>query len=316
MNRCIGDGTLAPARYAVPADAAVFHWVGNPAVTPCSALACSGCGASVRWIDRARFDGDADELEALHDLPDPLASPSVTAPVGESRLYFCRCDALDCTTSMGLFLRWDLPHLGMPTSWSCGGHPPLQLPADIGGETIPADVHWGRLLTATFRQPIDPEDTHRWPLWVEEVYGRLAGTPHQAALLSVVANLLISDDDLLCSRAVRFLWSGQSPGGTDLLLGLVDGLGDTLRGRPDPLDDGDLYRTTLRAVATNLDRGRWTYAEPLVTRVREEAASPGGLLGLLWFLADHDEEWLRDNRDALLEASPDAAGEWQELVGG
>jgi hypothetical protein len=67
---------------------------------------------------------------------------------------------------------------------------------------------------------------------------------------AAIAAILTSDDDLLCSRAIRFLWSGQSEAGTDLLRGLVEGLGETLRGRPDPLDEGDLYRTAIRAIKT------------------------------------------------------------------
>ncbi|NOY24487.1 MAG: hypothetical protein GXP62_01305 [Oligoflexia bacterium] len=316
MNQCRGDGTVAPIDNAVPTDPTVFNWAGNPEVTPCSALACSRCECSVRWADRAVFHGGRDEIGSLYGLTDPFESPAVDGPSGSNRLYFCRCAWFNCTTSMGLFLRFELPQLGLPESWLCGGHPPIGLPTAIGGEVIPADVHWGHLLAATFRRPIDPKDTHRWPMWVERVYGRLAGTPHQSAIETVIAEFLTSDDDLLCSRAIRFLWSGQSPHGTDLLLGVVEDLGDTLVGRPDPLDEGDLYRTAIRAIATNTDRGRWPYAEPLVGRIRDEAGRPGGLSGLLWFLSQHDRPWLREHQEALLASSPDAAAEWKRLVRG
>ena len=178
MNLCSGDGTLAPARYAIPTDPAVLHWAGSTDVTPCSTVACSACGCAVRSVDNARFDGGPDNVEALYELSDPFQSPEMTTSP-QSRVYFCRCSFFDCSASMGLFLRYEVPQLELPKSWTCSGHPTLDLPTEIDGVTVPDTVHWGCLLIATFRRPIDPEDTQRWPLWVERVYGRLAGTPHR-----------------------------------------------------------------------------------------------------------------------------------------
>ncbi len=314
MNRCAGDGTVAPSENPIPTDPTVFNWRGNPSVTPCSAIACSACKATVRWVDGGWYDGTNAQLEALYELANPLDGPDVHGPREGIRLYFCRCKSFNCSTSMGLFLRWEVAQLGLPEPWSCGGHPTLALPLEVGGETIPADVHWGHLLTATFQKPVDPEDAHRWPQWVQQVYGRLAGTPHQAGIEAAIAELLISDNDVLCSRAIRFLWVAPDTPAADLLLGLVDGLGDTLIGRKDPFGEGDLYGTALHAIVRHIDRGRWPYADPIVTRVRDLVARPGDLTAFLWFLASHDLKWLRANKEALLDASPDAVSEWKELL--
>jgi hypothetical protein len=316
MNFCAGDGTVAPTDYAVPADPAIFHWAGSPVVTPCSAVACSKCDCPVRWVDRASFDGDNDELAALYELSDPFAAPGVTGPGGDARLYFCRCDWFDCNTSMGLFLRWEVPQLGLPGSWTCGGHPTLDLPTEIGGETVPADVNWAQLLATTFQQPVDDADTHRWPRWVDLVYGRVTGTPHQSAIERAVAEFLVSDDDVLCSRAIRFLAGTPKTPSADLLLGLVDGLGDTLVGRPDPFDDdgADLYETALRGVATHVSNGRWKYVEPLPTLIRGQALRPGRLSGFVWFLAEQDRAWLKKNVVQLLEFSPGAEEEVRQFI--
>lgn len=112
---------LTEATEAMPDDLGVASSQQGQRFIPCNALACSGCGASVMHVDHLAHQlGRGAALTAEVDSRDPLAFFRVSHVDRASRLYACRCHALnvDWLTDTG---RLDLHDIDR---WGCSGHPP------------------------------------------------------------------------------------------------------------------------------------------------------------------------------------------------
>ena len=82
---------------------------------------------------------------------------------------------------------------------------------------------------------------------------------------------------------------------------------DALRAQPGIPPIPDLYDLVVRVICYHLESRRWPYEGALRGALRAHAAAPGRLGGVVSALALNDRAWLRANRAALLERSPEAA---------
>lgn len=309
LNFCAGAGVVARTDRPMPADPSAFHAVGIHGTTPCNHLHCSECGADVRWLDHARFEGRREWLRTGYDAADLLTARGVSATDLDVRLYLCRCSVLNCLSTKNLALREDLFHDELPASWACGGHAPLKLPADLFGVSLSADPSWGDVVADAFRQPRDPADPARWTRWLRAAFARLAGTPHQAAVDEAVGACLASTDPALRRGAISVLWNELPMPAAEGLRDLVLEHAEALKAEPDPKSTTSLYVPALRAALFVAGAGRVAYDLPLQEHARAFAEEPGGLDRLALFLAEHDREWLVANRERLLAIAPDARDE-------
>ena len=124
LNRCRARGHLAAVRIPIPADPSRFSFWADAEKTPCSALACSGCGLPVRSFPGLLVVGGAEARAALH-AQGPEGVAGVTRGMSDYRLYVCPCASYSCGDFVGLSVAEDHPELGLPPSWGCAGHPPL-----------------------------------------------------------------------------------------------------------------------------------------------------------------------------------------------
>ncbi len=306
-NFCAGKGYVGPSSKLIPSDPTEFSARGQRYTTLCSNVLCRGCGERVRWFDDVFFEGQERGLFAAYDAKTASDLPS-TAPFSLStRLYFCRCQALNAGSERPLSLATDLGHEDVPSTWACGGHKPIKLLMTFQGVPLAAKPDWNEIVQSTFRETPDPSAPHRWPRWIDALYSRLGGTKHQEALDAAATACLEGDDPLLVSRAIDFYWGSHGAPGTARLRDLALEAGERLGAMTDPLTEGDLHHKVLRAVAFHIATSGWDYDEPLQERFRAHVERPDRLKSLALFFAEEDSEWLAKNRDRLLEISPDAA---------
>lgn len=308
-NYCVEQGCVAPPTLPVPADPTAFGGRGEWNTTPCSNLICSSCGAKVRWLDGYMFDGRRRDLPVAFAAADPTTARGVeTGPrTLPCRLYLCRCQFLNCSIEKSLSLRAEL-FLGdeLPATWNCGGHPALRLPAVLDGVALAESPGWPALLEEIVRREPTANEPHRWPRWFTMAFIRLANTPHQAAIDAAFAAFLDASDPRLIGAAIGFFWGGIDLPSCGRLRDLALGGQARLLGVRDPRGDADLYGMVLEAVGYHVVQSGWVWDEPLRDAFRAHAERPGGLMSACSALADSDKAWLVQNRERLLQSSPEA----------
>jgi hypothetical protein len=261
----------------------------------------------VRSFDDVFFEGSRSELFTAYKASSVAQLPSVGPFSFPTRLYFCRCNALNAGSERPLGMSDELLHEDLPAVWRCGGHPPVKVLMTFEGVPVPASPDWAQVIETTFRQPVDPADPHRWPKWITALYARLAGTKHPEEIDAAASAYLYSDDPLMVSRAIRFYWGTHLAPGTARLRSLALEDGERLRGLADPLGTTNLHHQVLRAVAFHISTADWAYDGELKACFRAHVEAPGHLATLALFFAEEDEQWLRRNRKRLLAIDPDAA---------
>ena len=320
LNRCRARGHLAAVRIPIPADPSRFSFWADAEKTPCSALACSGCGLPVRSFPGLLVVGGAEARAALH-AQGPEGVAGVTRGMSDYRLYVCPCASYSCGDFVGLSVAEDHPELGLPPSWGCAGHPPLAaLPPEFSGVALPAAPDWPAFIEQRL-QGLGTERTRQWAgiRWLRQLRGVLTGTRAATSLDTALRALLGSADPILRGYAIHVLWLTDDQELLALLPALLPGDADTLRSQPDPMGLADLYNLVATTIASQILYGQLPLVGPLQAALRAHALTPGRLDYVGAMLARHDREWFVAQFDALVAASPESAAralQWKREAGG
>jgi len=144
-NRCDPDGWVVGASGPLPLDPTDFHWPDRKPVVGCNHLVCLTCSAPVKSrvgfylsLDWNNRDAVPRRASQMHSSDDWASIDGVQAHP-DCRLYTCRC-FYHSEFSVSFTLNPENVDLsGNPTRnlpWTCAGHPPIELPVQLGDRTI------------------------------------------------------------------------------------------------------------------------------------------------------------------------------------
>ena len=146
VNRCVPDGWVLGASRPLPAEPSDFDWPDRKPPVGCNHLVCIQCNAEVRsqvgyrlpldWTNRKAVAERATQMQTTDDWSKVVGIESHP----HFRLYTCRCFH---HSLFGVALTFDPDNRDMegnPTRnlpWTCAGHPPLELPVQLGDRSLP-----------------------------------------------------------------------------------------------------------------------------------------------------------------------------------
>jgi hypothetical protein len=174
--------------------------------------------------------------------------------------------------------------------WQCGGHPLLELPAEIDGVPVAGEAEAGSLAEralAGFAGPIARErDAANW---TARLYARLKGLPAADRVGSAAACRLGDPDAAVRERAIRFFSVFPLPIGVNRILEALEG------GRSHATVEDSLW-----AVASEfLDK-----SERVRELARREVTTPGKGRALYEPMMQKDGPWMIDHVESIVRASP------------
>jgi len=145
LNRCVPDAWVRGAKHTLPAEPSELDWPDRAPPLGCNHMVCLDCKAEVKWQDGYRLPLDWDHRERvlerakqMHTSEDWLDVDGIESEP-DYRLYTCRCFYHSLWQLALTFNpdRTDLteePTRNLP--WTCAGHPPLELPVQLGDRSI------------------------------------------------------------------------------------------------------------------------------------------------------------------------------------
>jgi hypothetical protein len=306
MNRCDGKGHLVESIAVLPADPTDLHVDGLP-IVGCSRIRCGSCNALVRHVDgyafRTREDVSRQDLGALYDTRDLTTSPLLHQTEPGFRLYLCRCGRW-LETSWHALYNPDPDHFTDPDlSWTCDGHPEVDLPHDIDGVRVASPADLKDLATRGFRGFSPPRarsaDIERGA-WLIRLHARLAA-PHKPVLESAALAAVDDPDPSARGRALAFLRAVPSETASAHLVSLLEGDRRAIAGVADPITgftpdktlEHSVWRTLAPAIAAGGRARELARADALAGRVCR---------ALYDVLASRDTQWLLDHLDDVARA--------------
>lgn len=186
VNRCAPDAWLCGPARPLPTAPSDFDWPGRKPVHGCNHLVCLACGAEVRsqdgrWL-HARYTARPAQLYSTADWS-TIDGVEVDP---DFRLYSCRClhqseFAVTLTFDPVQAMIHEDPTRRVP--WTCGGHPPLELPIELGGRAIADAAALAPAIVAAAADPAQAEAVRG--LFFQTQHGALDGVV--AATLAAAA---------------------------------------------------------------------------------------------------------------------------------
>ena len=305
MNHCEQGGYLVGAEGFLPEDPSDFKHENLP-ILGCSNLGCGRCGARVRNIvHRGVRSGltNAAERLALYDTAE-LASSPLLVPRAGHRGYLCRCGSHSELQADSL--QDPDRDVALPVSWSCQGHPLLELPHDLDGERVSCGEELASLAERALRgfTPAGARPEYQGGNWPARLRGRLTGTRWADVVTDLAVGLVTDDDPATRGRALQVLVRFPSLVGARCAVELLGGDRRLFAGVPDgwrPYARGETLEDTLwEVVAAQL-------SEPGPARdlLRAEALAAGkGQRAVYRALALGDSAWLAEHVEAVARATP------------
>ncbi len=310
QSYCINNGVLVAGADWIPASRYEYNFMPPGPAIGCNNLQCAACGHPVRYLQMVHVH-PLPSPEELYDVTNWLEWPGVEA--GHGMLYSCQCHIrlvhysipLDELGEMEAEMGEELP------PWSCGGHPPFELPAVFAGRQmeVPEDLaNWGReILNSTESNaqssPVHQKEFQLWRLY-ELVRKNTLGTQLEA----VIAEALTHPEASVRLIALNFFRIfPQASHANDLLA--------TYQAHAELYDNISLdgISCPLHIVLENTLRTHYRHSGDL----RELELIRSFLLGgapdntSRWhFLRSVDRNWLENHWQESLEADPELLKQW------
>jgi hypothetical protein len=161
-NRCVPDAWLFGASRSLPVDPSEFDWPERSPPAGCNHLVCLECKAEVKsqvgyrlpldWDHRERVPQRAMQMHASDDWSKVEGIESEP----DYRLYTCRCFYHSLFRPALTFDPENRDMEGNPTRnlpWTCAGHPPLELPVQLGDRSIADAAELAAAVVAAAKDP-------------------------------------------------------------------------------------------------------------------------------------------------------------------
>lgn len=305
VNRCVPDAWLRGASHALPAEPSEFDWPDRTPIVGCNHLVCLDCKAEVKSQDGYRLPLDWDHRERvparamqMHASADWLDVDGIESEP-DYRLYTCRCfyhslwqqaltfnpDRIDTTVA---------PTRNLP--WTCAGHPPLELPVQVGDRSIRDAAELSAAIV----------DAAQDPAQANVVLGIYFRT-HRGSLEAVVPDALAkaAAGPAPLAPALKALFESQTR--LAPLDAFVEEIMRYQRGisRPDPDRRAQLVDVLTSAV---WQRPSGVVETGTLELLRDEALQGVTTSAQLRMFEVHDREWLVAHVNKLLAKNPGSAG--------
>lgn len=319
LKYCPSHGYLVGAGDWIPTSPDTYNF-GAPGVqVGCNQLLCGDCGAKVRaeqgWQDASPVGFDPASLCEAEDwskVPGLIEGPMT--------LYVCRCNFLFVDLAVSIDLCTELAQETGPDfpAWSCGGHPPFQLPGEVAGRILwdADDVaeFAAEILAGAWRESKPNPIQNGWPgflLW--RLYAKLKDLPEGALVSKRALEALTSEDSVQRAVAIAFFKAFPTAPGGEQLSQIYLSRRDLFDGVPDPIlgwqDLGLLLEIALQG---RCDR---TYDAAALQIIRSFLLADAPLNGLRFqLLREIDRVWLEEHRDEVLTAAPGLIDSWVYMV--
>jgi hypothetical protein len=305
VNRCVPDAWLRGAARALPAEPSEHDWLDRRPPVGCNHLVCLDCKAEVKsqvgyslsldWDHRERVPARAVQMHASEDW----SKVDTIEVEPEYRLYTCRCfyhslwdlaltfnpDRIDMTAE---------PTRNLP--WTCAGHPPLELPVQVGGRSIGDAAELSAAIAEVAKDPAQAN-------LVLGLYFRTHHGSLEAVVPDALARAAAGSAPLAPALAALF----ESQTRLAPLGAFVEELIRYQRGlaRPDPERRAQLVDVLTSAV---WQRPSGVAETGTLELLRAEALEGVTTSAQLFMFEVHDREWLVAHVEKLLAKNRGSAG--------
>ena len=306
LNFCSAGGALVGPDRLVGPQPFDYAWPLADIAIGCNALVCRECGAQVRsapgYEPGATYKAHFSEIYPAADW-EALVASGVLLHRSSYRFYVCRC--IDHFETLQRPIEdadsWDIES---PPPWRCAGHPRFALPGELDGIAISATTDFDALSERALSESLQrnvPATALFGDQWLSRLYHLIAHDPLGAQLSSAVLKHVGSADPKIRVNAIDFFRRNPRAPGADGLLGLGRDHYDWFAGVANPNSpDTDMLYFLLQALACRVDEGD---RAPLPF-LHDELLKPGPKPGyLITALRRHDEDWITQNRNAILSAN-------------
>ncbi len=305
LNRCVPDGWVRGASSALPAEPSEFEWSDRSPPVGCNHLVCLDCKAEVKSQDGYRLPLDWDHRERvptrakqMHESEDWLDVDGIESEP-EYRLYTCRCFYHSLWDLALTFNPDRIDMTGPPTRnlpWTCAGHPPLELPIQVGDRSI----------SDAAELPAAIVDAAKDPAQANLVLGLYFRT-HHGSLERVVPDALAAAAAGSAPLAPALKALFESVTRLAPLSAFVEELMRYQRGisKPDPGRRAQLIDVLASAVA---QRPSGVVETGTLELLRDEALDGVTTFPQLEMLEYYDREWLVAHAKQVLAKNRDNAG--------
>ncbi len=297
QNFCTAEGCLVGMRYPLASDPTEYELAGGAGIVGCTRIRCSICNSYVRAEPGWNPESEAGRRYQCNCTIDPRGGIWVEASVK--------------------YLEHESEEYALP--WSCDGHPLVEMPFELDGESIEQTTDFLALVTRTLAgwapaaaRPVERETPAGWAL---KLWGRLRSTGLENEVARAAGECLRSNHPHLRAWALRFFdRAGESLPGSERIEDVADAADeDPLDAVADPTHVSTvplgvsvrigLSKRIQRLYAAGADPGRaLAIAKKLILQ-------PSRASGLVTAVSESHWSWFQHHAEAIVSATPAACGE-------
>lgn len=294
---CRGGGLVVAASEWLPSSHYDYNWFAMGPAIGCSRLGCSRCGLFLvsRVIARADLGAilAAPPLDRPHRLHAMAEHPSTKSAV---RVYACSCRVESVegahVASEPAYEQGDETEI----PWACGGHPALDLPATLDGESLQKEADWPLLVRAHFTDARAVPDPMREiaGFWIARLYAVLEDYL-RPRLAWVVAVMLEDPDPRVRFCALRFFRDHFD-------VPQAESVGQIVLRRPELFPTAPVFerKQGLRSMAVEALSWIVPRHASALDALRLLATTPPGIGGVVATLQQYDAAWLAANAPRIV----------------
>lgn len=238
----------------------------------------------------------------------------VSTSSADARHYRCRCASHDERGLRVLDPRGEADHPDRALPWRCAGHPPLELPAELDGETLTSGTLSERVAAVLGGHaprrpwPASPLDREGSAAWLARLYALLGDGSHRALITDQIAAALGAPSPLARTLALDFyLYHPLAPGAETLAAALSDRSEDFAGVALPWSRKYDLAHLAWQVLVERLHHARadGSPLDPLALPLaRAHVSSPNASMAVLLRLGHWDRPWVLDHAVGIAKTSP------------